>query len=112
MNGDKRWVFKRCAYKIHFGKSGHIFARHGILNAIVAGNMPIVGHLNSFPLSGISKLPHQVQSSYPQSNGLVKRNVQTIKSLFKKAHDEGSDEEMALLEFCNTHVAGIQESLA
>ena len=36
---------------------------------------------------------------YPQPNGLVEGNVQTIKHLFKKAYDEGKDAEMALLEF-------------
>ena len=46
------------------------------------------------------------------SGGHIERNVQIIKFLFKKAHDEGSDKEMALLEFRNTPVTGIEESPA
>ena len=45
--------------------------------------------------------------TYPQSNGLVERNVQSIKRLYKKAHDEGKDEELALLEFRNTSITGL-----
>ena len=37
--------------------------------------------------------------TYPQSDGLVERNVQPIKCLLKKVHDEGKAEELALLEF-------------
>ena len=50
--------------------------------------------------------------TYPKSNGLVERNVQTIKRLFKKAHGEGKDEEMALLEFHNTPITGLDVSPA
>ena len=49
---------------------------------------------------------------YPQSNGLVERNIQTIKHLFKKAHDENKDAEMALLEFRNTPITGLDQSPA
>ena len=50
--------------------------------------------------------------TYPQSNGLVERNVQSIKRLLKKAHDEGKAEELALLEFRNTPITGLNESPA
>jgi len=40
----------------------------------------------------------------------VECNVQIIKRLFKKAQDEGKDIEMALLEFRNTPITGIDES--
>ena len=49
---------------------------------------------------------------YPQPNGLVEGNVQTIKQLFKKAYDEGKDAEMALLEFRNTPITVLDQSPA
>ena len=47
---------------------------------------------------------------YPQSNGLVERNVKTIKSLFRKAREGGNDEQMVLLEFRNTQITGMDKS--
>ena len=49
---------------------------------------------------------------YPKLNGLVERNVQTIKRLFKKVHDEGKDVEMVLLEFQNTPITVLDEAPA
>ena len=79
-----------------------IFARHGIPQTVMADNMPF--HSREFTSFAKSWCFHVVTSSptYPQSNGLVERNVQTIKRLFRKARDEGKDVEMALLEFRNT----------
>jgi len=89
-----------------------IFARHGIPRAVIADNMPF----NSKEFKAFAKSWNfqTVTSSptYPKSNGLVERNVQTIKRLFKKAHDEGKDEEMALLEFRNTPITGLDVSPA
>ena len=47
---------------------------------------------------------------YPQSNGLIEWNVQTIKNLLKKAKEGMKDEQLALLEFRNTPISGLQES--
>ena len=49
---------------------------------------------------------------YPQPDSLVEGNVQAIKHLFKKAYDEGKDAEMALLEFRNTPITGLDQSPA
>jgi len=46
------------------------------------------------------------------THGLVELNVQTIKRLFKKAHDKGKDTELVLLEFRNTPITGLDESPA
>ena len=46
---------------------------------------------------------------FPQSNGLAECNV---KNLFKKAKESGHDPEMALLEFRNTPVTGLNTSPA
>jgi len=75
------------------------FSRYGIPQTVIADNMPI--NSREFKSFASSWNFHIVTSSptYPQSNGLVERNVQTIKRLFKKAQDEGKDIEM---EFRNT----------
>ena len=89
-----------------------IFARHGIPNTIVADNMPFNSKMfKQFAAQWDFKITTS-SPQYPQSNGLVERNVQTIKSLFKKARDEEGDEDMALLEFRNTPITGIEASPA
>ena len=75
-----------------------VFARHGIPQTVIADNMPFDSRdfrafAKSWKFQTITSSP-----AYPQSNGLVERNVQTIKRLFKKAQDEGKDVEMVLLE--------------
>jgi len=40
--------------------------------------------------------------NYPQSNGLVQRNVQTIKRLYKKVMDGNTSFDLVLLEYRNT----------
>ena len=78
-----------------------LFARHGIPNVIVADNMPFNSRaLKQFATQWDFKVTTS-SPQYPQSNGLVERNVQTY---------EGNDEEMALLEFRNTPVTGIELS--
>ena len=63
-----------------------IFARHGIPQMVIADNMPF----NSKEFKAFAKSwDFQIVTSsptYPQSNGLVERNVQSIKRLYKKAH--------------------------
>ena len=89
-----------------------IFSRHGIPNTLVADNMPF----NSKAFKRFAKeWDFSVVTSnpkYPQSNGLVERNVQTIKNLLRKAKEGMKDEQLALLEFRNTPISGLQESPA
>ena len=66
---------------------------------VIVGNMPF----NSREFNCI------YSPGYPQSNGLVERNVQTIKLLIKKAHYEGKNIVMALLEFQNTSITGLDQ---
>jgi len=81
-----------------------IFARHGIPNKFIADNMPF----NSKKFHQFSEQWNfeVITSSptYPQSNGLAKHNVQTVKKLLKKAKEGGNNEALALLEFCNTRI--------
>ena len=89
-----------------------IFARNGIPTTVVADNVPF----NSRCFKEFAKEWHfnLTTSSlhFPQSNGLAERNVQTVKNLFKKAKESGHDPEMALLEFRNTPVTGLNTSPA
>ena len=89
-----------------------VFARHGIPEIVMADNMPF--NSRDFRAFARSWQFQVVTSSpaYPRSNGLVERNVQTMKRLLKKAHDEGRDMEMVLLELRNTPITGMDESPA
>ena len=82
-----------------------IFSCHGIPNTLVADNMPFDSKAfkrfaKEWDFSVVTSSP-----KYPQSNGLVERNVQTIQNLLRK-------EQLALLEFRNTPISGLQESPA
>ena len=84
-----------------------IFARHGIPTTVISDNVPFNSkHFKEFAkewqFNLITSSPH-----FPQSNGLAERNVQTIKSLFKKAKESHCDPELALLEFRNTPITGL-----
>ena len=89
-----------------------IFARHGIPNPLVADNLPFSSkQFQQFSKEWNFNL---VTSSprFPQSNGMAERNVQTVKNLYKKAKEAGSDDQLALLEFRNSPIAGMNESPA
>ena len=89
-----------------------IFARHGIPNKLIADNMPF----NSRQFHQFSKQWNfeVVTSSltYPQSNRLTERSVQTIKKLLRKAKEGGNDDKLALLELRNIPITGTQYSPA
>lgn len=88
------------------------FAHHGIPNTVMADNMPF----NSAEFREFSKQwQFTITTSspkYPQANGLVERNVQTIKRLFRKAIEANTSTELALLEFRNTPITGMELSPA
>ena len=89
-----------------------IFARHGIPNTVIADNMPFGSkQFQEFSKEWNFNL---VTSSprFPQSNGMAERNVQTIKNLSKKAKEAGNDEQLALLEFRNSPISGLNVSPA
>ena len=52
----------------------------------------------------VTSSPH-----YPKSNGLVERNVRTIKHPLKKADESKQDAFLALLEFRNSPISGMEE---
>ena len=70
-----------------------IFARHGIPTSVIADNMPFNSKMFK---QFASQWNFTLTTHFPQSNGFAERNVQTIKSLFKKANEASSDEYLAL----------------
>ena len=83
-----------------------IFARHGIPEELVSDNMPYNSReFKDFVSSWGFKLTTS-SPTYPQSNGLSERAVQTVKSILKKADDPY----IGLLEYRNTPVTGMTYS--
>ena len=87
-----------------------VFARHSIPD--VPDNMPYsCKECSWFAQEWVFKIstssPH-----YPQSNGMSERTIQAIKNLLRKAEDTGNDPYIALLEYRNTSITGMQESPA
>ena len=63
----------------------YMFARHGIPERLIADNMPFNSvkfkdFANKWEFEVVTSSPH-----YPKSNGLVERNIQTVKQLLRKA---------------------------
>ena len=89
-----------------------MFARDGIPERLIADNMPC-GSLKFKNFA--SKWEIEVVTSsprYPKSNGLVERNVQTIKQLLKKANKSKQYAFLALLEVRNSPISDMEESPA
>ena len=83
----------------------NVFSRHGIPTSVISDNMSFSSKLfkqfaKAWNFSVVTSSPR-----FPQSNGFAERNVQTIKSLLKKAKEAGNDEYLALLEFLNTPIS-------
>nr|XP_039255975.1 uncharacterized protein K02A2.6-like isoform X1 [Styela clava]XP_039255976.1 uncharacterized protein K02A2.6-like isoform X1 [Styela clava] len=90
----------------------NIFARHGIPEKLVADNMPFNSKnfhqfCRNWEINLVTSSPR-----YPRSNGLAERNVQTMKNLLKKAKFSNQDFFLAVLEFRNTPITGMNESPA
>ena len=89
-----------------------MFARHGIPERLIADNMPFnslkfKNFASDWEIEVVTSSPH-----YPKSNGLVERNVQTVKQLLRKADESKQDAFLALLEFQNTPISGMEDSPA
>jgi len=89
-----------------------VFATHGIPNILVCDNQPY----NSYECKEFANKWHFkiVTSSpnYPRSNGLAERAVQTAKKLLIKSKQENIDMEIALLEYRNMSIPGLNVSPA
>ena len=85
-----------------------ISARHGIPEEIVADNQPF-GSYNFRQFAENWGITVTTSSpTYAQSNGQAERAVQTLKSLLKKADEEGRDPYIAMLEYRNTPISGLR----
>ena len=87
-----------------------MFAHQCIPERLIADNMPFSSlkfknFASEWEIEVVTSSPH-----YPKSNGLVERNVQTIKQLLKKADESKQDAFLALLEFRNSPISGMEES--
>lgn len=82
------------------------FSRHGIVQTLISDN---ARQYTSSEFAEFAKqwdFQHETSSpTYPQSNGLAERTVQTVKALFTKAKQAGKDPYLALLEYRNSPLA-------
>lgn len=92
------------AYTISRLKS--IFARFGIPGETVfSDNGPQFNSLEMRKFAKEWNFVHSTSSpTYPQSNGMVERHIQTIKNIFKKVEVDNKDPSLALLEYRNTPI--------
>ena len=79
------------------------FARHGIAeicvtdNAMQFASAEFKDFAKTYGFRNVTSSPR-----YPQSNGFVERNVETVKSLLKKAKQDKRDPYLAMFEYRNT----------
>ena len=89
-----------------------IFSEYGWPDTIVPDNGPcytaetFTKSMQKYRVNHITSSPH-----YPQSNGFVEKFVQTLKSLFYKAREEGTDLYKALMIYQNTPLTSNMKSL-
>ena len=76
----------------------NVFAEQGIPESLISDNGP---HFNSQIFRDFSKswnFTHTTSSPrYPQSNGFIERNIQTVKTTIKKAKQSNTDVQKALM---------------
>ena len=75
-----------------------IFDEHGLPVKVISDNGPqyssdeFLRFARDYNFTHVTSSPH-----HPQSNGLVERNVRTIKSLFTKCRETGADPHLAMI---------------
>ena len=88
------------------------FGRFGIPQEIIADNVPYdSAEMREFARKWGIKIT-TTSPRYPQANGFSEKYVQIVKQLYKKAHDDGKDPELALLDYRNTPISGMPYSPA
>lgn len=88
-----------------------LFARNGIPKLIYSDNGPQFSNEEMKQFSKTWQFEHVTSSpTYPQSNGLVERHIQTVKNMFKKLEVDEKDPFLALLELRNTPINGTLKS--
>ena len=85
-----------------------MFATHGICEILYSDNGPQFSSQQFKAFSTEWKFKHVTSSpTYPQSNGLAERAVQTAKRLIKKCREDNTNVYLALLNLRNTPVPRI-----
>ena len=80
-----------------------MIATHGIMNILVSDNGPQFASREFAEFASNYNIQHNTSSPLrPQSNGLAKKAVQTIKGLMTKCSRAGDDFYLALLDLRNT----------
>ena len=89
-----------------------IFARHGIPETMICDNRPFLSHV----MAGFStEMGFEIVTSsprYAQPNSQSEKCVGIVKSYMRKAHEEGRDFWMSLLQYRNTPITGAPYSPA
>jgi len=79
------------------------FSRHGIVETLISDNARQYTSHDFKVFADTWDFTHKTSSpTYSQSNGLAERTVQTIKAMFTKAKQAGSDPYLAILEYRNS----------
>ena len=88
-----------------------IFSEYGWPDTLVSNNGPFYAAETFADLKKEYAVNHITSSlHYPQSNGLVEKFVQIVKSLFNKARDEGMDIHKSLMIYHNTPLTSTSQS--
>ncbi|XP_024876805.1 uncharacterized protein K02A2.6-like, partial [Temnothorax curvispinosus] len=84
-----------------------IFARHGIPRTVISDGGTQFTSREFEQFAKEYEFDHiPLSPTYTQSNGMSERNIQTVKSMFKKALEGKSDLDLALLHYRNTPILG------
>jgi hypothetical protein len=89
-----------------------IFARHGVPVELIADNMPFSSRLLRAFADEWDFVITTSSPTFAQSNGQSERCIQTIKNLLKKASDDRTDPYIALMQYRNAPIAGLDVSPA
>ena len=90
-----------------------MFARYGIPSELISDNGPQFASRKFREFAESWEFKHTTTSpKYPQANGQVKNAIGTVKAVLEKAHEDGTDPYVALLEVRNTPITGLNYSPA
>lgn len=82
-----------------------MFARHGIPSEVISDNGPQYASKDFLLFAKQWEFKHTtVSPRYPQANGLVEKEVQTVKNILTKAKQDRRDPYLGLLEYRNTPI--------
>ena len=85
-----------------------VFARFGIPEEVISDNGPQFDSSEFKKFANTYNFKHTTSSpKYPQSNGFIERAVQTAKQILRKAMQDNSDPNIALLDYRNTPIQSI-----